>query len=260
MGFECTLSSEMSASARRWYGALLLSMVVHGFLLSRFSGFGSDIADSSRPVLPELEVNIDREGVARDSFSTKGRVDRAEGAILSPAGETLSVRGGELSKVEKSAHQPTPEPSPREQDQDQDQDLLGRSLMMARAQVVDPFAGKRVQALSAQTHDLVFGPYAEAWRQKVERVGALNYPAPVNGRELQGDVRLTVTLHQDGSIALLEVRQSSGIEALDVAAQHIVQMAAPFQPFTDAMREHADLITLTRTFHFIRAGEALEMR
>ncbi|MBU6505032.1 MAG: TonB family protein, partial [Betaproteobacteria bacterium] len=112
--------------------------------------------------------------------------------------------------------------------------------------------------LSAQTRDEVFGPYEEAYRQKVEQVGSVNYPPPVAGRRLYGVVRLTATIHQDGSLALVEIMQSSGSPDLDDAARRIVQMAAPFQPFTPAMRARADLVSITRSFNFIRAGEAVQ--
>lgn len=283
----------MTTWTRRWYGAWFLSALVHGALLLGLARLWPVTANPASSSFPELQVTIDRESLAAEDWRAPGRgpadVGPAPGIPFlavpqssrrspaldnEPSTQTLSTREAAhgaradsdragTTPSNRGAKTPRPEEKPARTAPDdlaQDQeDLLGRSLQMARAQVVDPFAGKRVQALSSQTHDLIFGPYAEAWRQKVERVGALNYPAPVNGRELQGEVRLTVTLNQDGSIAILEVRQSSGIEALDAAAQHIVRMAAPFQPFTTAMRERADLITLTRTFHFIRAGETLEM-
>ncbi len=240
-----------------------------------------------RHIPPVLEVNIDRESTPSTAQALPSSADRPTNQMPPSGAPTLQpytspefmhgaqTAANQSSPQALSREEPTPsaketrhsavkalvqdEDQDQSQGQDQSQDILGRSLLMARAQVVDPFAGKRVQALSVQTHDLIFGPYAEAWRQKVEQVGALNYPAPDHGHELQGDVRLTVILYPDGSIARLEVRQSSGIEALDTAAQHIVQMASPFLPFTKAMRERADLVTLTRTFHFIRAGETLEM-
>ncbi|MDE1941900.1 MAG: TonB family protein [Betaproteobacteria bacterium] len=137
-------------------------------------------------------------------------------------------------------------------------DLRLRSLQMIRREVVDPFAGQRVRRLSAQTRDEVFGPYEEAYREKVEQVGTVNYPPPVAGRRLYGVVRLTATIRQDGSLALVEIRQSSGSPDLDDAARRIVQMAAPFQPFTPAMRARADLVSITRSFNFIRAGEAIQ--
>ncbi len=274
----------MISSARRWYGALLLSALLHGFLLSGLSRLWPQASSVSRQFLPELEVNLDRESAMAEPF--RASVEHP-GGNQGPSSAVHSPQPYVMPEPPHGAHTPTLQPGPQalyrdgstlpdkemqpsgaqaltqdenqNQAHEQEQDILGRSLLMARAQVVDPFAGKRVQALSAQTHDLIFGPYAEAWRQKVEQVGALNYPAPDHGHELQGDVRLTVILYPDGSIAGLEMRQSSGIEALDAAAQHIVQMASPFQPFTKAMRERADLVTLTRTFHFIRAGETLEM-
>ncbi len=290
----------MKSPAQGWFGALFLSVLAHGLLLSGLTKVAFDAIRPPPPQrLPELVLSIDQESgsaaprwpaestplpqtpeqvpaltnspLSRDSFG--GHESHREGITQLPqsaARPSPSIRPDLTTGAGPDHNSAPPAPgkgSPHDLRQDGLpeeqailQDVRGRSLLMARDQVVDPFAGKRVQALSAQTRDLIFGPYAEAWRQKVEQVGALNYPAPVDGRDLHGEVRLTVTLHQDGSIALLEVRQSSGVEALDDAARRIVQMAAPFQPFTEAMRERADLISITRTFRFIRAGEALETR
>ncbi|MDE2259742.1 MAG: TonB family protein [Betaproteobacteria bacterium] len=131
---------------------------------------------------------------------------------------------------------------------------------MAQNEAVDPFAGLRLRVLSPQTRDNVFGPYEEAYRQKVEQVGTVNYPPPVNGLPLYGTVRVTATILKDGSLASIEVRQSSGRPNLDDAARRIVQMAAPFQPFTEEMSAQADLVSITRSFNFIRAGEAISIK
>ncbi|MDE1981618.1 MAG: TonB family protein [Betaproteobacteria bacterium] len=240
----------MSASHGRRLGlALGLSILLHGILLSIFP-----LQRGKGVRVPDTVLNIELEQAAPSpapltvppAVPDQGRVPahvRAEPRVPAAAESTP------LSVPAVPASEATAKPQ---------EDLRLRSLQMIRKEVVDPFAGQRVRRLSAQTRDEVFGPYEEAYRQKVEQVGSVNYPPPVAGRRLYGVVRLTATIHQDGSLALVEIMQSSGSPDLDDAARRIVQMAAPFQPFTPAMRARADLVSITRSFNFIRAGEAVQ--
>ena len=52
----------------------------------------------------------------------------------------------------------------------------------------------RVKTISASTKDYEYRLYFEAWRQKVERIGALNYPESAKAGNL-GALRLTVSLN-----------------------------------------------------------------
>jgi protein TonB len=101
-------------------------------------------------------------------------------------------------------------------------------------------------------HDrnLIFAAYEEAYRRKVENVGSVNYPPPVNGKPLSGAVRMRALIGADGRLLEVTVEGSSGVADLDRAARQIVQMAAPFQAFTEAMKADAQRVTITCTFRF----------
>jgi protein TonB len=47
------------------------------------------------------------------------------------------------------------------------------------------------------------------------------------------------------------VRRSSGHQMLDDAAVRIVELAAPFAPFPDDIREEVDILHVTRTWNFL---------
>ncbi|MDE1981509.1 MAG: TonB family protein [Betaproteobacteria bacterium] len=244
----------MSASHGRRLGlALAFSILLHGILLTAFP-----LQREKGIRAPDNVLNIELEQAASAPapFTVSPAVTE-QGRIPTPV-----VRAEPRAPVATASTPPSglavpAAPAPGVPAKLQE-DLRLRSLQMVRKEVVDPFAGQRVRRLSAQTRDEIFGPYEEAYRQKVEQVGSVNYPPPVAGRRLYGVVRLTATLHQDGSLALVEIMQSSGSPDLDDAARRIVQMAAPFQPFTPAMRARADLVSITRSFNFIRAGEAVQ--
>ena len=84
----------------------------------------------------------------------------------------------------------------------------------------------------------------------MEAIGNLNYPAVARAEHLSGTLRLSVRVGSDGQVLGVELRRSSGHRVLDEAAVDIVQLAAPFAPFTDAMRAQTDVLVITRTWQF----------
>ncbi|HWU84131.1 MAG TPA: TonB family protein [Rhodocyclaceae bacterium] len=107
----------------------------------------------------------------------------------------------------------------------------------------------RKKFIGARTEEYRFAQYVEDWRQKVERIGNLNYPEAARGR-LYGNLVLTLTIRSDGSLASVELNRSSGYPELDRAAQRIVRMAAPYAAFPEAIRRDTDELVITRTWSF----------
>lgn len=95
--------------------------------------------------------------------------------------------------------------------------------------------------------------YLNTWREKVERIGNANFP----DAGIFGDLRLLVVLREDGTLADVRVISSSGHAELDAAAERIVRLAAPFQPFPVEMRKRYDQLEIIRTWKFSRKGNAL---
>lgn len=94
-----------------------------------------------------------------------------------------------------------------------------------------------------------FAEYVEHWRAAVESWGNHNYPPQLRGR-LYGSLQMTVRIRADGSVAGIEFDTPSIHPELNEAARLIVQRAAPFAPFPDAVRREADVLSITRTWHF----------
>ncbi|MFQ5935137.1 MAG: TonB family protein [Acidiferrobacterales bacterium] len=108
--------------------------------------------------------------------------------------------------------------------------------------------------LNARTREYKYAAYMKAWEAKVERIGNLNYPDEARRRGLSGQLRLDVALNPDGSVNTITVRKSSGHAVLDDAARRIVQLAAPFPPFPQNIREETDILHITRTWRFNEGG------
>jgi protein TonB len=100
-----------------------------------------------------------------------------------------------------------------------------------------------------------FARYVEDWRQKVERVGNLNYPEAARQLKLYGNLILTVSIRADGSVERVVIERSSGHRLLDAAAARIVEMAAPYSPFPAEIRRDTDILDITRTWTFARGDE-----
>jgi len=105
---------------------------------------------------------------------------------------------------------------------------------------------------SASTKSAAEAAYLNAWRQKCERIGQANYPSG----QLEGEVLVLVSILADGSLESVRVLKTSGIRALDQAALTTIRQAAPFQPFTVAMRKDYDRLEFTRWWQFTKRGGA----
>jgi protein TonB len=110
----------------------------------------------------------------------------------------------------------------------------------------------RKKFIGARTQEYRFAQYVEDWRQKIERVGTLNYPDSARGR-LYGSLLMSVVLRADGSVARVNIHRSSGHKVLDEAAERIVRLASPFAPFPPNIRRDTDELEITRTWTFTNA-------
>lgn len=108
-------------------------------------------------------------------------------------------------------------------------------------------------ASTKKSHDAL---YLDSWRRRIEAVGNLNYPIAARQQQLYGSLRMLVALFPNGEISEIQILKSSGHDLLDQAAVQIVNMAAPFDPFPEAMRAEADILEIIRTWRF-HEGNAL---
>jgi periplasmic protein TonB len=111
------------------------------------------------------------------------------------------------------------------------------------------------QQVGARSAEYRFARYVEDWRQKVERVGNLNYPEAARQMKLYGNLILTVSIRADGTLERVVVDRTSGHKVLDAAAVRIVEMAAPYSPFPPEIRQDTEILDITRTWTFARGNE-----
>lgn len=106
--------------------------------------------------------------------------------------------------------------------------------------------------IGTRAREYRFAAYVESWRQKVEKIGNLNYPEEAKANKLYGQLRMTVSIRADGTLENIEINQSSGHKVLDDAARRIVELAAPYAAFSEDIRKDVDVLDITRTWTFTR--------
>lgn len=96
--------------------------------------------------------------------------------------------------------------------------------------------------VSADTRESNIAGYVDRWKRKIETVGQGYLPEQISLNGLSGSPTLEVTIDMSGDLSEVVIRQSSGSSVLDQAALNILERAAPFEPFPEAIRlDHPEL-------------------
>lgn len=277
-----------------FWAAVAASIVLHAVLLvlqfslpdgkaSRQRDKGLDIvlvnakhARSPKDPQALAQANMDGGGNSKDkaipTTPLPPQDQTREGDALTEAQrrvEQLETQQRDLLKQAKSSRQASVDVTRPQENRDAPKaigvDLLDSNRAIARQEaVIDKnlreYAQKPRKAfIGARTAEYRFAQYVEDWRQKIERVGTLNFPQDRNGK-LYGNLLIAVEISANGAIASAEIKRSSGNKALDNAAMRILQLAAPFAPFPAQIRKDVDVLVIARTWNFSKEGDTLEAR
>lgn len=140
-------------------------------------------------------------------------------------------------------------------------DLVQRSLAIARleAQISRDWNAyqerPRRKFVGARTQEYRYARYIEDWRQKVERIGELNYPQAARDQRIYGSLMATVSIRADGSLERIQIDRSSGNKVLDDATVQIVKLAAPYSALPPDIARETDILHITRTWTYTRADK-----
>ncbi len=126
---------------------------------------------------------------------------------------------------------------------------LQKLLAAIEKRVEEENARPRKRYLSPATLGATYATYYDDMRRKIEQVGTANFPH-VAGRKLYGELLMALLINHDGRILDARVVRGSGNRMLDRLAEAIAQKAAPFGPFTPAMRKDTDQFDVTARFRF----------
>ncbi len=258
--------------------ALAISFALHALVLSLHFAFPEASRALQKKALDVILVNartkdapLDPKAIAQANLDGGGNTDEdrriktplplqpeaAEGDSLVEKQkriEALEIAqkrlASELGKIATSTPKNAAEEQPK-----QGQDLAETARAMARLEGeismrLEEYSKRpRRKFLGASTRESNYAQYVEGWRQKVERVGTLNYPPEAKGK-LYGTLLLTVAIRADGSVERVQIVRSSGYPVLDKAALRIVKLAEPFAPFPLGIQKETDILEITRSWSF----------
>ncbi len=201
--------------------------------------------------------------VAQDIQTDELQAARKRLADLELQAYRLLTQAKSQSRVEQAtAKQTPPVESPAEPVPTIDaHDLVQRSMAIARleAQISRDWNSyqerPRRKFIGARAQEYRFARYVDDWRQKIERIGELNYPQAARDQGIYGSLVATVSIRANGSLDKVQINRSSGHKVLDEATVRIVTMAAPYSVFPENIARDTDILHITRTWIFTRSDQ-----
>lgn len=183
--------------------------------------------------------------------------------------EQLGVRAPQREGAQIPSQRPTvlavtdqgdtaiPEKSGETEDQAQQEQrtLFGNAQTIEIVNEPDPQtlisdANPRELMISANTREARIAAYLNGWKNKVERIGTLNYPSIARSAATASFPTLEVAIRADGGLDEVILRRSSGQNGLDQAAINILRDAAPFDPFPDFLRDEYEVLRFAYEWRF----------
>jgi len=267
--------------------ALLLSLAAHAALLMvRFADperFNRIFQDTPLEVIlvnsRSGEAPAKAQAIAQANLAGGG--DAVQGRATSPLPPSALIETGNASEEARRqveqlqetqaqllaqlrremAVLPQPDPkrdsgTPEAQAQEERRRQLIQLLAEIEKRINEENARPKKRYISPATREEVYALYYDQLRRKIEDRGTRNFPEQ-QGKKLYGELTMNVTIDTEGRVVETEVVRASKSAVLDRRAVAIVQAAAPFGPFSSAMRAKADQLVITSRFRFTR-DEGLE--
>ena len=262
--------------------ALIVSVAVHAALLTvRIvdpEGFNRIFQDTPLEVIlvnsrsgepPEKAQAIAQAALAGGGEATEGRATSPlPPSALIEVGDANDEAHKRIEQLQETQQQllaqirrelallPAPDPqrdqgNPQEQAQEERRRQLVQLLAEIEKRINEENARPKKRYISPATREEVYAMYYDRLRRKIEDRGTRNFPEN-QGRKLYGELTMNVTVDAEGRLLETEIVLPSKSRVLDRRAVAIVRAAAPFGPFSAAMRKRADQLVITSRFKFTR--------
>lgn len=245
--------------------ALIFSFVIH---LLFIEGINLDnlLLDKSKEKLIQLEITIQEDNliaytdvpeelVQDEIISKKSNVEEL---VIPEIQEVTSQAEIEQSKIVSQAKSKVVEIKSSSESVNQEQpSIIDTSQILSKISELNLFTKseskkgrRRIKAISSRSPEYIYKLYFESWRNKVERMGAMNYPEAAKNSGIFGSLIMTVSINSEGMIEKMIINKGSGQKALDEAAMNIVKMGEPYAKFSNEMKKEVDIINITRRWKF----------
>ncbi len=262
--------------------ALAFSVAVHAALLGvRFvdpEGFNRVFQDTPLEVIlvnsRSGEAPSVAAAIAQANLQGGGEAERGRATSPLPPAATIELGDAtedarrQIEQLQETQQQllaqmrrelallPPPDPqrdqgSPQERALEEKRRRLVELLAEIEKRINEENARPKKRYISPATREEVYALYYDQLRRKIEERGTRNFPE-YQGRKLYGELVMNVTVDAEGRVIDTEVVRPSSSPLLDRRAVAIVKAAAPFGPFSAAMRRKADQLVITSRFKFTR--------
>ncbi len=269
--------------------ALLISVGVHAALLTvRFvdpEGFNRVFKDTPLEVIlvnaRSTEPPLKAQAIAQAALAGGGEAQAGRAtsplppSALTEVGDSLEDARKQIQQLQEQQMQmlaqirrelarlPPPDPqrdqgTPEARAQAEQRRQLVEMLAEIEKRINTENSRPRKRYVSPSTSEAVYAVYYDVLKRRIEERGTRSFPED-KGRKLYGELVMMIWVDAAGRVLETEIVQGSGQRVLDRRAQAIVRAAAPFGPFSDAMRAQADQIAVVSRFRFTRE-EGLETR
>jgi protein TonB len=104
--------------------------------------------------------------------------------------------------------------------------------------------------ISADTRESVAAVYLDAWKRRIEAVGAAYIPELGEIDNLSGSPTMLVRISKNGELLEANVSRTSGSPLLDLASVDIIRRASPFDQFPEEMADEYDTVAFEYKFLF----------
>jgi protein TonB len=141
--------------------------------------------------------------------------------------------------------------------QEERQRRLTQQIAALEKDVATENARPRKRFFSPTTREAVFAAYFNELRRTIEKQGTLDFPQR-NGEKIFGELTMAITVDAAGRVVTTSLARSSGDAVLDRHAESIVRRAAPYGPFSAAIRATADQLVFVARFRFVHNEDRSE--
>ena len=141
--------------------------------------------------------------------------------------------------------------------QEERQRRLVQQIAALEKDVATENARPRKRFFSPTTREAVFAVYFSELRRAIEKQGTLDFPQR-DGEKIFGELTMAITVDAAGRVVATSLARSSGDAILDHHAENIVRRAAPYGPFSAAIRATADQLVFVARFRFVHNDDRTE--
>jgi len=262
--------------------ALLISVGLHaGLLTLRLvdpEGFNRIFQDTPLEVVlvnsKGGEAPLKAQALAQANLAGGGEAERGRATSPLPPsrqpeqGDTAESQRAHITQLQDQQQQllaqvrralallPPPDPrrdkgTPEAREQAEKRRRLVQLLAEIEKRVNEENARPKKRYISPATREVVYAQYYDQLRRRIEERGTRDFPE-YQGRKLYGELTLNIHVDSRGRVIETDVVAASGNPILDRRAIAIVRAAAPFGPFSTAMRQGAEVLVITSRFRFTR--------